>query len=202
MVKRTVCGKHNNNLVVILLAVIAGMLYYNYRETRKEDARERERIVESQRVAAAQQEAQRMQEQAQMMHNARIARAEMVRRRNIDRLVNPLVPPLRDDTRLPPGPWTVPVSVPTRGEYGPFQTLGFLTMDVPDADDKIVPLMGRRIHSNQFEYFTFHPDNEKIKVPIDNSKELFNGDTVTMKDVTGDFKVTMYDMNAPRYIPY
>lgn len=127
------------------------------------------------------------------------AAVERTRIRDLDRMINPLVPP----TRRSPygvGPSTigVPINVPTRGEYGPFQQMGYLQNA---AGDKVLRLMGRRIHSNEYEYYTFHPADDKIKVELDQRRELFEGDNVTI-DQFGDFKVYLYDPDTPRYVPY
>ena len=119
--------------------------------------------------------------------------------RDIDRLVNPLVPPTRrSGFGMPPSSVAAPINVPTRGEYGPFEMMGYLQNA---AGDKVLRLMGRRIHSNQFEYYTFHPVNDEIKMPLEQSRELFEGDSITV-DQFGDFKVFLYDQDVPRYVPY
>lgn len=141
-------------------------------------------------------------EQSDELHNRAAiesAAIETTRLRDIDRMINPLVPP----TRRSPygvGPSTigVPINVPTRGEYGPFQQMGYLQNT---AGDKVLRLMGRRIHSNEFEYYTFHPADDKIKVPLEQKKELFEGDNIAI-DQFGDFKVFIYDTDTPRYVPY
>ncbi len=96
----------------------------------------------------------------------------------------------------------VPVTVPTRGEYGSFQQTGYLyNKDLPD---QAMPLMGRRIHSNQYEYYTFHHNNQQIKIPVDVAgKRLLNdGETVSVSGYPQQFHVKIYELDSPRYIPY
>jgi len=90
---------------------------------------------------------------------------------------------------------------PTRGEYGSFQQVGYLynTADV----DQAMPLISRRIHSNQYEYYTFHHKNPQIKIPIkiQGNQEINDGDTVSVQGY-GNLQAQIYDLDAPRYIPY
>ena len=122
---------------------------------------------------------------------------------DLQRMTHPMAPPLRRGDfsysgQLP----TVPISVPTRGEYGSFQQMGFLhnTNDI----DQAMPLMGRRIHSNQYEYYTFHHNNPSIKIPIKitGNREITDGQSINLDGYTDALQVKIYDLDAPRYIPY
>lgn len=123
---------------------------------------------------------------------------------DLQRMVHPLSPPLRR------GPFgytghsepVLPVSMPTRGEYGSFQQNGYLyNAGVPD---QAMPLMGRRIHSNQYEYYTFHHNNPQIKIPIKipGNKEINDGESVQVLGYPQQFQVKIYELDSPRYIPY
>jgi hypothetical protein len=122
---------------------------------------------------------------------------------DMQRMQHPLVPPVRRGpfSYTGTGP-SVPVAIPTRGEYGTFQQMGFLhnTAD----EDQAMPLVGRRIHSNQYEYFTFHHNNPQIKIPIkiQGDREINDGDTVTVYGYANGMQAKIYDLDAPRYIPY
>lgn len=129
--------------------------------------------------------------------------AQVQRLEDMQRMTHPLSPPMRR------GPFsysgasvTVPVNTPTRGEYGGFQQMGFLhnTAD----QDQAMPLMGRRIHSNQYEYYTFHHNNPQIKIPIKikGDREITDGDNVDVHSYGTPLEAKIYDLDAPRYIPY
>lgn len=122
---------------------------------------------------------------------------------NGERMMNPFVPPVRSDSLSYMGALkTVPVNLPTRGEYGAFQQFGYL--QDPTDTDKAMPLMGRKIHSNKFEYYTFHHNNTAIKIPVSirGDQEINDGDTVKISGYTGPFTVKLYDLDYPKYIPY
>ena len=122
---------------------------------------------------------------------------------DMQRMMHPLAPPLRRGDFSYSGALPhVPVSIPTRGEYGGFQQSGYLfNVNTPD---QAMPLMGRRIHSNQYEYYTFHHNNPQIKIPIKivGSKEISDGDTIPVSGYNNTFSAKIYELDSPRYIPY
>lgn len=123
---------------------------------------------------------------------------------NISTLIDPTVPPIRRNpfmTGMLPHPSSMPTNIPTRGEYGPFHMMGYLHNT--NDNDQAMPLMGRRIHSNQYEYYTFHHNNPNIKIPINLKKEINDGENVDIPTYQGNtFQATIYDIDTPRYIPY
>jgi len=129
--------------------------------------------------------------------------AQVQRLEDMQRMHHPLTPPVRRGpfSYTGTGP-SVPVSIPTRGEYGSFQQMGFLHN--PDDADQAMPLIGRRIHSNQYEYYTFHHNNPQIKIPIKitGDREINDGDNITVYGYANPLTVKIYDLDAPRYIPY
>ena len=130
-------------------------------------------------------------------------RADLVQRlEDMQRMAHPLVPPNRRSI-MPPSYQTpsVPIFTPSRGEYGNYQQVGYIY----NADDakQAMPLVGRRIHSNQYEYYTFHHYNPSLKLPITvgGNKELNDGDNVQLTGYQNQFKTKLYDIDAPRYMP-
>lgn len=120
-----------------------------------------------------------------------------------ERMVNPFVPPVQRGPLSYLGAiQTTPVGIPTRGEYGPFQQVGYLQSG--GNVDHAMPLMGRRIHSNKYEYYTFHHKNPTIKIPINvkADQEIYDDSTIPVPGYTGTFTVKLYELDHPRYIPY
>ena len=115
---------------------------------------------------------------------------------------HPLTPPVRRNPYTVSTLPTVPIGIPTRGEYGSFQQLGFLHN--PNDTTQVMPLVGRRLHSNQYEYYTFHHNNPQIKIPIKlpGNKEINDGDNINVYGYTAPLQVKIYDLDGPRYIPY
>ena len=123
---------------------------------------------------------------------------EQVRSFETERFLHPMIPPLRR------GPLNLgPRGLGHRYGYGPFSPfnqMGYLLN--PDNNDQAMPLMGRRLHSQQYEYYTFHHNNPDIKLPIQiqGDKEINDGDQVTLP--TGAFNAKIYELDTPRYVPY
>lgn len=123
---------------------------------------------------------------------------------DLNRMVNPMVPPLKRGSFSYSGMMPeFPINIPTRGEYGSFQQFGYIYNDA--NADQAMPLMGRRIHSNQYEYYTFHHNNPNLKIPITvtGNKELDNDASMSIPLYPGqNFTIKLYDNDSPRYIPY
>lgn len=136
-----------------------------------------------------------------------------------ERIANPTLPPERSYEQT----YGVPVNMPTRGISGGFQQIGILhkegvsSEDVQigaNSDPVILPLYGRPVHtgSNKWSYYTSTDKYNAIKLPISHSgrdcdteygcTELYTDDTISLPAYNGDFKVTVYDYDKPRYIPY
>ena len=110
---------------------------------------------------------------------------------------------------------SVPINIHTRGTPSKYQQVGVLVNN--DATDPLIfPLYGRPIYpgSNKWNYYTSTNHYHSMKVPIEKDardcltqigcNELYNDDTINIP-VYGDskeFKATIYQMDAPKYIPY
>ena len=122
------------------------------------------------------------------------------RRYETERFLHPMIPPLRR------GPFNLGNGGRNPNRYGyngAYNQMGYLLNK--DNNDQAMPLMGRRLHSQQYEYYTFHHNNPEIKIPIkiNGDKEILNGDTVNVTNYPPDlFKATIYDLDTPRYVPY
>ncbi len=141
------------------------------------------------------------QRQLKIMATAQGLKNEQ-REQDYQRMTNPLIPPLQRDHYSPLfAQRIVPVNIPTRGEYDDFQQVGYAYK--LGQTDQMFPVFGRRIHSNKYEYYVVHPATQ-IKIPIrtKNDWELTTEDKVVIKGFAGDFKVEIYGLDQPRYIPY
>lgn len=135
-----------------------------------------------------------------------------------DVLMNPYEAPLRDDRHFPKdssdvrGMPVIPINVPTQSVEASYRQIGILTR--VNGNEMILPLMGKPLMTNRdkWNFYTMSDRNNMIKLPvIVNGKSgtheygvdnLYNGDSVYVEGYNDAFKVTVYDNNAPRYIPY
>ena len=139
--------------------------------------------------------------------------------KNIERIVNPILPPERSYVNT----YGVPINIPSRGPQQSYQQVGILYKENIENPDKlpgnnnesnILPLFGRPTYSgsNKWNYYTSSDKFQTVKLPIsiDGRKctddigcnELMNGDMITIPSYNGRFKVEIYDFDRPRYIPY
>lgn len=138
-----------------------------------------------------------------------------------DVLMNPYTPPLRDQRYLIPEmslvpPGAVPINVSTNiGVVDTnYRQLGIITPLNSTDKNKILPLMGRPLYTSRqkFQYYTMTDQNNSIKLPIRvkgrsatndyGVDELYSHDTVYVEGYNEAFKVTMYDNNTVKYLPF
>lgn len=132
-----------------------------------------------------------------------------------DVLMNPYNPPLRDD-RYIIGPLDVrggpgiPINIPTQSIDTAYRQVGILTR--LNGKEQILPLMGKPLFTNRDKWNFYTMNENNVKLPISNKKKsctneygcdnLYNGDTVYVEGYDGTFKVTSYDNNVMRYLPF
>lgn len=137
-----------------------------------------------------------------------------------DVLLDPYAPPLRDERFLVPEiimppPGRVPINVSTNvGAVDTnYRQVGILT-PLNGNNSKILPLMGRPLFVNRdkWQYYTMSDQNNSIKLPISYNgrsctneygcDKLYNGYTVYVEGYKEAFKVTIYENDTIRYLPF
>ena len=127
-----------------------------------------------------------------------------------DVLMNPYAPPLRDERYL------VPINVATNvgAVDTTYRQLGMMTPLSGESKDKILPLMGRPVFvsRDKWQYYTMSDQNNSIKLPISRNgrsctteygvDKLYNGDTVYVEGYNQAFKITIYDNDVIKYLPF
>ncbi|MFY7729325.1 MAG: hypothetical protein ACOVRN_07405 [Flavobacterium sp.] len=130
-----------------------------------------------------------------------------------DPLLNPFAPPLRDERYLVPT-GMVPINVSTNvgAVDAPYRQLGILT--ATNSKGSIIPLMGRPLFTNRdkWQYYTMSDQNNSIKLPVSRSgrsctneygcDKLYNGDSVYIEGLNEPYRVTVYDNDTIKYLPY
>ena len=138
-----------------------------------------------------------------------------------DPLLNPYAPPLRDERYFVPNinfvpPGTVPINVSTNigavPENTSYRQLGILT--ATNSKGSILPLMGRPVFTNRdkWQYYTMSDQNNSVKLPVSRNgrsctneygcDRLFNGDTVYIEGLNEPYRITMYDNDTIKYLPF
>ena len=136
-----------------------------------------------------------------------------------DPLLNPYAPPLRDEryfipsgTYVPPGAVPINVSTNVGAVDTSYRQLGILTST--NSKGKILPLMGRPVFTNRdkWQYYTMSDQNNSVKLPVSRNgrsctneygcDRLFNGDTIYIEGLNEPYRVTMYDNDTIKYLPF
>ena len=148
-----------------------------------------------------------------------ISYAQYDANKNMERIVNPLLPPERSYQNT----YGIPINIPSRGPNLSYQQVGILykeNIENPDKmpgnnnDSNILPLFGRPTFngSNKWNYYTSSDKFQNFKLPIkiDGRKcdddlgcnELRDNDMISIPSYNGRFKVEIYNYDKPSYIPY
>jgi hypothetical protein len=129
-----------------------------------------------------------------------------------DVLLNPYVPPLRDDRTMNMdirGPVAINVSTQGTGNAA-YRQVGILTRI--NGPETILPLMGRPLFRNRdkWQFYTISEKSNFIKLPISvkgrsctneyGCDNVYNGDTVYVEGYNDAFKVTAYDNSVMQYL--
>jgi hypothetical protein len=147
-----------------------------------------------------------------------------------DVLLNPYDAPYRDErylvntglvrgmplTSVPLG--TVPINVSTNiGATSPdtsYRQMGIITPLNGTSKDSILPLMGRPLFTNRdkWQYYTISNQHNNVKLPISfkgrsalndyGVDKIFSGDTIYVEGYNDAFKVTVYENDTIRYLPF
>jgi hypothetical protein len=166
-----------------------------------------------------QQQQQPQQQQQQQQHPSMFqSRANYgVSNAQEDVLLNPYVPPLRDDRASldirGPVAVAVPINVSTQGTgNAAYRQVGILTRI--NGPETILPLMGRPLFRNRdkWQFYTISEKSNFIKLPISvkgrsctneyGCDNVYNGDTVYVEGYNDAFKVTAYDNSVMQYLPF
>ena len=136
-----------------------------------------------------------------------------------DVLMNPYAPPLNDERyfipemmNIPPGRIPINISTNVGAVDTSYRQNGILTL--LNGTTKILPLMVLPLFVNRdkWQYYTLSDQNNSIKLPIVKNgrsctneygcDKLYNGDTIYVEGYNQAFKVTTYDTDTIKYLPF
>ena len=196
-----ICINHFQGIIIII--IILSVLYvFNNNNYRTLFGKQPNQIISSNQVNS--------------IDNNNLMQQPIQEQTNHDRRVisNPLYPPLQRG---------ISINEETRESGGDYQQLGILSKNsinngegTPgnNTDSVVLPLYGKPTYrgSNKWLYYTETDKLHPIKIPVTYKNkdctddygcdEIYDGDNVVIPSYNGDFKVKIYKMNKPRYIPY
>jgi hypothetical protein len=127
-----------------------------------------------------------------------------------DILLNPYSAPLKDERYFPTTGGGVPININTSAVDTTYRQVGILTRN----NETILPLMGRPLFTSRdkWNFYTISDKNNMVKLPVTFKNKsctseygcdnIYNGDNVYVDGYNDTFKVTMYDNNVMKYIPF
>ena len=198
----------NVSLTMMTLAAVALFVYF----LRPQQAQQAQ-MQQMQMQQLQQMQMQPAQQAQQMQHPSMFqTRANYgVSNAPEDVLLNPYVPPMRDDRASLDirGP-AVPINVSTQGTTNAaYRQVGILT-----RSETILPLMGRPLFRNRdkWQFYTISEKSNFIKLPVSvkgrsctneyGCDNVYTGDTVYVEGYNDAFKVTAYDNAVMQYLPF
>ena len=134
-----------------------------------------------------------------------------------DVLMNPYTAPLKDERYLVPNinyQGVMPINVPTSGIETSYRQVGILTPLNGKEKNNILPLMGRLLFNRRdlWNYYTISNQHNNVKLPLSvkgksalsdiGVDRVYNGDTVYVEGANEAYKVTIYDNDTIRYLPF
>ena len=102
-------------------------------------------------------------------------------------------------------------AVPINASY---RQMGIITPLNGDTKDNILPLMGKPVLTNRdkWQYYTISNQHNNVKLPISvkgksaltdyGVDQIYSGDTVYVEGYNDAFKVTVYENDTMRYLPF
>ena len=220
------CFDKNTFILVILVAIIITVYYINLNNSKLEiqknnlqEEKESYKMLQN-RLDKATSDIQQIKN-----NNRETSIIDAIERNNIkddmyvvnkdyQRVVNPLMGPERSfPYRI--NRHGVPINIPTRGYSGNYQQVGALIQDgTDDSSKKILPLYGKPTYpgSRSWLYYTGTDGFSSVKLPIENKgrscqgdhgcQEIMDGEDISINGYDSTFKVNLYNLDKPRYIPY
>lgn len=138
-----------------------------------------------------------------------------------DVLLNPYDAPYKDERYLvpklnliPAGAVPINVSTSVSAVNTSYRQVGIITPLNGTTSNNILPLMGRPLFTSRqkWQYYTISNQHNNVKLPISvkgrsaltdyGVDEVFNGDTVYVEGYNDAFKVTIYENDTIKYLPF
>lgn len=135
-----------------------------------------------------------------------------------DVLLNPYDAPYSDERYLVPEIRPVPINISTNIGATPsttsYRQMGIMTPLNGTSKDNILPLMGRPLFTSRdkWQYYTISNQHNNVKLPISfkgrsalndyGVDQIYSGDTVYVEGYDDAFKVTIYENDTIKYLPF
>lgn len=196
------CFDRTTMVLLVIVVIVIVVFLVNYHQTRffMEKAQLQNNIQNYKMNLSQSQQTIKLLQNRQTLNEQNVP-SRLVRRQVSD----PLTAPSRTH---------VAINVPTRGEVASFQQVGALIEQAGGGDSKVLPLYGKPTYpgSRKWLYYTSNDSYSPVKLPVNSNNrccldeygcdELYTDSQVSVDGFQHTFKVNLYKLNKPRYIPY
>ena len=135
-----------------------------------------------------------------------------------DVLLNPYDAPYKDERyfvqNIPVNAVPINVSTNVGAVDTTYRQMGIIAPLNGASKDNILPLMGRPLFTNRdkWQYYTISNQHNNVKLPISfkgrsaltdyGVDKIYNGDTIYVEGYNDAFKVTIYENDTIKYLPF
>lgn len=135
-----------------------------------------------------------------------------------DVLLNPYDAPYKDERyfvqNIPVNAVPINISTNVGAVDTTYRQMGIMTPLNGVSKDNILPLMGRPLFTNRdkWQYYTISNQHNNVKLPISfkgrsalndyGVDKIYNGDTIYVEGYNDAFKVTIYENDTIKYLPF
>ena len=201
-----ICIENFTSVVFIIIILIVGyFVYVNYKNSKNHNDKNNRQYNNTTEIV--------------LKPNIPYNNLNFVERNDV--LLNPYDAPYKDERYLAPKlslipAGTVPINVSTNisAVDTNYRQIGIITPLNGTSTNNILPLMGRPLFTSRqkWQYYTISNQHNNVKLPVSvkgrsaltdyGVDEVFSGDTVYVEGYNDAFKVTVYENDTIKYLPF
>ena len=207
-----ICIENFTSVIFIIILFIVGyFMYVNYKNQSNSNHKQQQSNAKIQSNIYSQ--------EIVLQPNIPYNNLNLIERNDV--LLNPYDAPYKDERYLMPKvslipAGTVPINVSTNisAVDTNYRQLGIITPLNGTTTNNILPLMGRPLFTSRqkWQYYTISNQHNNVKLPVSvkgrsaltdyGVDEVFSGDTVYVEGYNDAFKVTVYENDTIKYLPF
>ena len=211
-----ICIENFTSVIFFIILFIVGyFMYVNYKNQSNSNHKQQQNNSQNQSNSRPNIYSQEIVLQPNIPYN----NLNLIERNDV--LLNPYDAPYKDERYLMPKvslipAGTVPINVSTNisAVDTNYRQLGIITPLNGTSTNNILPLMGRPLFTSRqkWQYYTISNQHNNVKLPVSvkgrsaltdyGVDEVFSGDTVYVEGYNDAFKVTVYENDTIKYLPF
>ena len=211
-----ICIENFTSVIFFIILFIVGyFMYVNYKNQSNSNHKQQQNNSQNQSNSRPNIYSQEIVLQPNIPYN----NLNLIERNDV--LLNPYDAPYKDERYLMPKvslipAGAVPINVSTNisAVDTNYRQLGIITPLNGTTTNNILPLMGRPLFTSRqkWQYYTISNQHNNVKLPVSvkgrsaltdyGVDEVFSGDTVYVEGYNDAFRVTVYENDTIKYLPF